>query len=658
MSEEDQNGQKLAPAPHAGDIRWLSQTVGEPTVSKALKKPSLPDGLDGDAVSPERFVQPEPENISEPKYDAALVTEENDETTPVESSNSDHSTMVVIDLDVSVGINDPEILTDISVTFSGLPTGASLTAGAQNDDNSWVVPATLLDNLSIVITEDTSDFDMVIIMDIGDGSPQSATIHVANDPFADDHGKSFSIRLAPGPELSSVRLYVYLDGGITFDRVLTWPNGFDAPTNFVIPLLNVSLPFEILMRYEVLGDNKEDGPSLVGIDIEDTHVSSGSPAITVQGQINDQGISWQGDLIIDVQSALKSATRVTSETDAMPELLPLVSNDSEPLMAIEPSGPLDNPEQELAIIDVDDTQTAEVPEVESAQDTHADVLIVDASLNDLKSPAFVDELLSLREFIRGKASDSEREIYERLGVDVSKWHDMSVRGPIGAPVDLNPSMPLLAPKGGRDNTRAPQKLHLSRINTEHDVQVRVTGLLPGAFLTHGKNMGDGIWHLTISEADHVSIVPPMDQSKPASLQVSWRVRSNVGHETIAQRSILSNSVLPQLKYANTDIRIMSLRLDADLFDPEGHGALSITVGDMPPGTMLSQGKNHGGGVWTLETTSDTGFQLTACATQSPFSITLTCVALDSETGNSTVASHVVNVDPRKGAMSSNRTIAA
>ena len=109
MSEEDQNGQKLAPAPHAGDIRWLSQTVGEPKVSKALKKPSLPAGLDGDAVSPERFVQPEPENISEPKYDAALVTEENDETTPVESSNSDHSTMVVIDLDVSVGINDPEL---------------------------------------------------------------------------------------------------------------------------------------------------------------------------------------------------------------------------------------------------------------------------------------------------------------------------------------------------------------------------------------------------------------------------------------------------------------------------------------------------------------------------------------------------------------------
>ena len=658
MSKKDKNGQKLTPVTHAGDICWLSQTVGEPKVSKALKRPSIPAGLDGGAVSLERFVQPEPENISESKYDDALVTKENDETIPVESSNSDHSTMVVIDLNVSVGINDPEMLAGISVTFSGLPTGASLTAGAQNDDNSWIVPATLLDNLSIVITEDTSDFDLVIIMDSGDGSPQSATIYVANDPFADYDGKSFSIRLAPGPELSSVRLYVYLDGGMAFYRVLTWPNGFDEPTNFVIPLLNDTLPFEILMRYEILGDNNEDGPSLVGIDIEDTHVSSGSPAITVRGQINDQGISWQGDLIVDVQSALKSATHVTSETDSMPEPLPLVSDDSKPLMAIEPSGPLDNPEQELAIIDVDDTQTADVSEVESAQDTHTDVLIVDASLNDLKSSAFVDELLSLREFIRGKPSDSEREIYERLSVDVSKWHDMSVRGPIGAPVDLDPSMPLLAPKGGRDNTRAPQKLRLSRINTAHDVQVHVTGLLPGAFLTHGKNMGDGIWHLTISEADQVSVVPSMNQSKSASLQVSWRAQSNVGHQIIAQRSILSSSVLPQLKHANTDIRMISLRLDADLFDPEGHGALSITIGDMPPGTMLSQGKNHGGGVWTLETSSDAVLHLAACATQSPFTIALTCVVLDSETGNSTVASHVVNVNLRKGAMSPNRTIAA
>lgn len=658
MSEEDDNGQKLAPTPHAGDIRWLHQTVGEPRGSKALKRPTIPVGLFNGAISPERFVETEPDNISEPKYDEAMVTKDNDETIPVKNTNSDQSTMVVIDLDVSVGIDDPDILAGISVAFSGLPKGASLTAGEQRDDNSWVVPATLLDDLSIVITEDTGDFELVIVMDSGDGSPQSATIHVANDPFADHDGKSFSIRLAPGPKLSSVRLFVYLDGGIAFDRVLTWPKGFDSPTNLIIPLFNDSLPFEILMRYAVIGENKEDGPSLIGIDIEDTHVSSGSPAITVQGQINDHGISWQGDLIIDVQSALKSATHVKSQASTNSHPLPAVPDNPEPLMAIEPSGPTDNSEQESEIINVDDTQVSDASEVETAQDTPADVLIVDASLDDLNSTAFVDELRSLRDFIRGKASDSEREVYERLGVDVSKWHDMSVRGPIGAAVDLDPAFPSLAPKGGRDNTRAPQELQLPHVNTTNDLQVRITGVLPGAILTHGKNVGDGIWHLTISEASQVSVLPPMAQTRSASLQVSWQVRTNIGQETTVQRSVLSSPLLPALKYGNTDVRMMSIRLDADLFDPEGHGALSITVGDMPPGTMLSQGKNHGGGVWTLETTSNAEFQLAACASLSPFSITLTCVALDSATGNSTVASHVVKVDPRKGVMTPNRKIAA
>ncbi len=652
MSEKDDNEQKLAPAPRAEDTRWLRQTVGEPRQANVSKRPTLPPGLDGGAQARDQFVPSEPETISEPKYDEALITNEDNETEPVDTTHAEHATMVVIDLDVSVGIDDPDILAGISVIFSGLPTGAFLTAGEQGDDNSWVVPATLLDNLSIVITEDTGDFELLIVMDSDDDTPQSATIHVANDPPLNHDGKSFLVRLVPGPELSPVRLFVYLDGGIAFDRVLTWPGGLNTPTNITIPLLSGSLPFEILMRYDVVGEKKTDGPSLVGVDLEDTHVSSGSPAITVQGQVNDQGISWQGDLIIDVPGALKSATNVKSQTMTTPEPLP------EPSSAIEPSGPADDPKQEPDIIDVNDVHEPEALKTETLEEQPSDILIVDASLDELKNSAFVEELRGLRDFIRGKSSDTEREVYERLGVDVSKWHDMSVRGPLGATVDLDPALPSLAPHGGRDNTRAPQKLKLPPMNTPHDLQVRITGVLPGALLTHGKNLGDGAWQLKVSDVEQVSIVPPVSQSKSASLQVSWQVRSSDGQETTAKRSILSSPVLPPLEYGNTDVRMMSICLDTKTFDPEGHGALSITVGDMPPGAMLTQGKNHGGGVWTLEATSDAMFELAASASMPLFLITLTCVALDSATGNSTVASHVVKVNPRTGAMVPRRTKAA
>lgn len=656
MSEEDDNEQNLTPAPRAEDIRWLGQTVGQPRGSNASKKPSLPPGLDGGVRLRERFAGSEPETLSEPKYDEVLISNENDETEAVDTTSPAHSMMIVIDLDVSVGIDDPDILAGISVTFSGLPTGASLTAGVQRDDNSWVVPATLLDDLSIVITEDTCDFELLIVMDSDDGAPQSTSIHVANNPPLNHDGNFFSIRLAPGPKLSSVRFFVYLDGGIAFDRVLAWPEDLNTPADITIPLLSEALPFEILMRYDVIGENKADGPSLVSIDLEDSHVSSGSPAITVQGQINDQGISWQGDLIVDVQGALKSATNIASDTD--PEPLLEVSDDSELLSAIEPSGPADNPEQEPEIIDVDDVHEPEVFETQPPEEQSSDILTVDASLDDLKSPAFVDELRGLRDFIRGKSSDTEREIYERLNIDVSKWRDMSVRGPIGAPVNLDPALPSLAPYGGRDNTRTPEKLKMPWVNAAHDLEIRVTDVLPGALLTHGKNLGDGIWQLTTLDAEQLSILPPASQSKSASLQVSWTMRSSSGQETTEKRSILNSPVLQTLEYGNTDVRMMSISLSAEIFDPEGHGALSITVGDMPPGAMLSQGKNHGGGVWTLETMSDATFELAAGASMPSFSITLTCVALDSATGNSTVASHVVKVDPRTGAMMPHRTKAA
>ena len=658
MSVEDKTGQEGASAPRAEDIRWLRQTIGEPRVSKALKRPLIPAGLDGGSATRATAADSGSEIVSDQTDKDAPDSSTPDQPEPANALDSAQSTMVVIDLDVSVGVDDAETLSGITIIFSGLPRGASLTAGREKDDGSWIVPATELDNLSIIITEDTGDFELTITMDSGDDEPQSATMQVANDPFSDFDGETFSVRLMPGTELSPTRIFVYLDGGIAFDRVLTWPNGADSPTNIKVPLPSGTLPFEILIRYEVLGEATDDCPSLVSLDIEDIHISSGSPAITVQGQLNDRGISWQGDLIIDVQGALKSATTLKTETSPPTEPLPDASEQSELLAAIEPSDPIDDPNQEPEFETESETSISEDDDQIIQTPLENDVLIVDASLDDLQSPAFVEELRGLRNFIRGKSSDSEREVYERLGVDVSKWRDMSVRGPLGADVDLDPALPSLAPNGGRDNTRAPQKLNLSHVSNARDLEVRVSGVLPGSILTHGKNTGEGVWQLTVSDAEQVSLLPAIAQTKSATLQVSWYAGPGSDEKKVAHRSILSSPILPPMQFGNTDVRTMSTPLDANIFDPDGHGALSITVGDMPPGSMLSQGKNHGGGVWTLETTSGAEFYISVCASAAPFSITLTCVALDSATGDSTVTSHVLKVNPGKGVLTPRRPAAA
>ncbi len=58
----------------------------------------------------------------------------------------------------------------------------------------------------------------------------------------------------------------------------------------------------------------------------------------------------------------------------------------------------------------------------------------------------------------------------------------------------------------------------------------------------------------------------------------------------------------------------------------------------------------------METASDAELELGVAASMRPFDITLTCVALNSQTGDSSVMSHPVKVIPAKGAMT--RTAAA
>ncbi len=92
---------------------------------------------------------------------------------------------------------------------------------------------------------------------------------------------------------------------------------------------------------------------------------------------------------------------------------------------------------------------------------------------------------------------------------------------------------------------------------------------------------------------------------------------------------------------------MRLKLDASIFDPDGHKALSLTIGDLPPGCILDCGENHGDGVWTVESESDSIIGVSALNSTPTFSMNMTCVALNSETGESTVVSRRIGVNPKR-----------
>ncbi|OSQ41526.1 hypothetical protein, partial [Thalassospira alkalitolerans] len=77
-------------------------------------------------------------------------------------------------LDIDAGLTDSsEVLT---VTISGVPDGASLSAGTNNGDGTWTLSSSELDGLKITPADDFSgSFDLGVTAQSADGSDVATT---------------------------------------------------------------------------------------------------------------------------------------------------------------------------------------------------------------------------------------------------------------------------------------------------------------------------------------------------------------------------------------------------------------------------------------------------------------------------------------------------
>lgn len=650
MSQDNdkEDAAKLLPGP--GVSKWLAQTIGQisrPSLNMSGAEIDLPKGLAGSVSDDREMDLVLPDDV---------IQEQSDPTAEAPTS------MVVIDLDVSVGTEDPEVLQGIIVQFSGLPDGVTLSAGQVDRKGVWTVPAAVLPDLSVIMPVGTEDFDLDVMMQVAGSAPQTASIQVVNEFQGTAPETAFMIRLAPSVGNSAIRFSVYADGTASYDRIIRWPEGKAGSLDVWVPYPATALPFEIVMRHTPLDDAKSATPKFMGIDIDGDFIRPDSPAIAVNGTLDDVGMAWQGDLVIDVRRALKSILTDAEEAFEEPTVtdIPMQLPDTE------------IPESEVSSLDIlfDDDEHESEPDFapdlsdqlltpsssESAQTPEPGILVMDASFDDLQGQAFTDELRRLRDFIRTRPTGNDGEVYARLGIDVTKWHDMVVVGPVGAPVELDPLLPTLAPTGGIDNTRFLSRLKVDNESGIASGHVILQGLAPGTLLTHGKNNGDGTWTIPVSDLSKTALLPQMGVSKTRAIHAVWK------NDTDARKSIhyslLIGSKHKSPEFPATKMRSITLSLEPAVFDPKGSQFLSLTLGDIPPGVLVSDGSNHGGGVWTLETTSGSMLTLYAAAAMKPFSMSMTCVALNGENGDSTVVSRVAEIIPTLGTIALRNELAA
>lgn len=642
--------------------RWLAAIIGTP-VSVTRSYPPPPPGLRGTAAPapPEKTgadspaaVEPPPPAAPKPAAEPATAESAPEPATakPTQEPAAPRPRKIPraaveavhLDLDISLGIDDPALLATIEVTFAGLPDGVHMSKGAAAGPGAWRVAGNDLDGVALVLPAGTRDFELTVSTDFGDGDVQSAVLPVETGAaFAgvtDDPDETFVIKLAAGGA-GAHRLKVHVDGVAVCDREVQW-----RPGDAVLRELTVGydgrdgLPFEILIRCTPTSPDDDAGPAFVGLHLDEFDIGADAPAVkakrTADGALG--GFRWAGDLIVDVRRAVAGEPQVAFEatveavdtSSGEPAIEPIPTEPVEESPATEPvesvttaqSAPSDEPP--------DATPEEAAPAAGQGRRlpvilAPADVLFVEASHEELRRPAFLAELRQLRDFIRSHWEKGGAATYDRLGIETGKWRDMIVRGPAGRPVDLDPMLPAYAPSGGVANAQ-----RVASISQPGGGDIVVSGLPAGTLLSRGKNLGGGSWRLPGGNDGILAVLPlghgrivPVDLTSPDG-----------GAE---EALLLSPRPESPILSGRPAFRKYPLPLPADVFDPDGLGRLTLTVADVPPGVLLSRGLNHGAGVWTVETVADRPPVVVAPASAA-FTIAVTCVAMNEETGGSTIIS--------------------
>ncbi len=150
-------------------------------------------------------------------------------------------------------------------------------------------------------------------------------------------------------------------------------------------------------------------------------------------------------------------------------------------------------------------------------------------------------------------------------------------------------------------------------------EIRIENLPDGAHLSHGDDLGDGVWAVPLNALSDLSLTPPINWHGVINLKVSATsieadnldqastLQTITVHvEAIADRGILSVSDAQGIEDEWIDVHI-----DAAFVDSDGSETMSIVIAGLPEEARLSAGLNNGDGSWTLKQSQITGLKLRA-----------------------------------------------
>uniref|UniRef100_UPI003AA90ED2 beta strand repeat-containing protein n=1 Tax=Thalassospira alkalitolerans TaxID=1293890 RepID=UPI003AA90ED2 len=485
-----------------------------------------------------------------------------------------------IALDIDAGLTDSS--ETLTVTISGVPDGASLSAGTDNGDGTWTLSSSDLDGLKITPADDFSgSFDLGVTAQSADGSDvatvsDSITVDVTGVADA----PTLDVADASGKEDSAIALDI--DAGLT-----------DSSETLTVTISGVPDGASLSA-----GTNNGDGTwtlsssDLDGLKIMPADDFSGSfdLGVTAQSADGSDVATTTGSLIVDVAGVADTPTLDVADASGKEDSAIALDIDagltgSSEVLTVTISGVPDGATLSAGTNNGDGTWTLSGADLDGLKITPADDFSGSFDLGVTAQSADGSDVATV--------SDS-------ITVDVAGVADA-------------PTLDV-ADASGKEDTAIALDIDAGLTDSSEILTVTISGVPDGASLSAGTDNGDGTWTLSSSELDGLKITPADDFSGSFDLGVTAQSADGSDVATVSDSitvDVAGVADAPTLDVADASGKedsAIALDIDAGLTDSSE--VLTVTISGVPDGASLSAGTDNGDGTWTLSSSELDGLKIT------------------------------------------------
>lgn len=494
-----------------------------------------------------------------------------------------------IPLNISSALTDTDGSESLSIVLSGVPAGATLSAGTNNGDGSWTLSPAQLAGLTLTPPPYTSGTLSLTVSaaasEAGTTATSTSTLSVVITSVGTP--PTLSVSAATGQEDTAIPL--------TISAALV-----DITETLTITIGNI--PAGAMLS---AGVNNGNGTWTL------------TPA-QLTGLNLTPPLNYSGEIDLSVTATSSDGVTSASILSTLPVIIGGVADT--PLLSVQPATGAEGSAVPLlitsALTDTDGSESlvitiSNVPAgaiLSAGTDTGGGIWTLTPSQLSgltLTPPANYSGAINLS--VVSTASEN--------GTSAST-------SPVTLPVTVTgaASAPLLSVSAatGSEDTAIPLSISAALTDTDGSeiLSITISNLPAGAALSAGTNNGNGSWTLTPAQLTGLALTPPANFSGLISLSIT--ATSSEGSTTASLSANLPVTVTgvadaPTLSAQNvlgTEDTAIPLNIASALTDTDGSETLSITISNLPAGAALSAGTNNGNGSWTLTPAQLTGLTLT------------------------------------------------